>query len=236
MSKLIYVADDEINIRNIIESFLLRDGHRVATFEDGDSLYETFLTAPCDLVVLDVVMPGSSGFVICTKIREISKVPIIMLTARDTDEDYESGIFLGSDDYLTKPFRPVRLSMRIKAIFRRIEMELENKQNEDEVLAFSDIRLYPKKRTSYCNQSALSLTNTEFMFLSHLIINKNKAVSKDELLSVVWGYDRIVETRATDDTVKRLRRKLAQAGSKTSIETVYGFGFRVGSNDEGVYK
>ena len=125
--KTIYIADDEANIRLGIKAFLENSDFIVQDFETGDLLLEAFKQTPSDFVVLDVMMPGSNGFIICKELRKISSVPIIMLTARDSDLDYATGLDLGSDDYLTKPFSPMALTMRIKAIFRRMEME-HNKQ------------------------------------------------------------------------------------------------------------
>ena len=121
--KLIYIADDEDNIRVAIKTFLENAGHIVEDFENGDLLLEAFAVKPADLVVLDVMMPGSNGFIVCKKLRKISTVPIIMLTARDSDLDYATGLDLGSDDYLIKPFSPMALVKRVEAIFRRIEFE-----------------------------------------------------------------------------------------------------------------
>lgn len=224
MSKLIYVADDEKNIRNLIEGFLLKEGYQVRTFQNGDSLLDTFRRQACDLVILDVMMPGSSGFIICSKLRAVSTVPIMLLTARDTEEDYISGISLGSDDYLTKPFSPVKLVMRNKAIFRRIEMETPSNQ---ERVQFSDLKLDELKLQVFCREQELVLTQTEFNLLGYLLKNPHRAVSREELLLKIWGYDNTVETRATDDTVKRLRKKLSDAQSIAVIETVRGFGFRI---------
>ena len=121
--KKIYIADDEATIRNAIKAFLENAGYIVEDFESGDLLLEAFAENPADLVVLDVMMPGTNGFVVCKELRKKSSVPIIMLTARDSDLDYATGLDLGSDDYLTKPFSPMALTMRIKAIFRRMEFE-----------------------------------------------------------------------------------------------------------------
>ncbi|MCL2367819.1 MAG: response regulator [Oscillospiraceae bacterium] len=121
--KTIYIADDETTIRRAIKTFLESAGYTVEDFESGDQLLAAFAESPADLVVLDVMMPGSNGFVVCKELRKKSSVPIIMLTARDSDLDYATGLDLGSDDYLVKPFSPMALTMRIKAIFRRIEFE-----------------------------------------------------------------------------------------------------------------
>jgi len=233
MSKLIYIAEDEKNIRHLVQSFLQKEGYKVEAFENGDLLYSAFNLEPCDLVILDIVMPGSSGLMICTKLREISKVPIIMLTAKDTDEDYISGISLGSDDYFTKPVNPVQLVMRVKALFRRISMELNSADDVDnrEDIRFSDLMVYTNKMITYCKNVELVLTNTEYRFLVYLLDNKSRAVPRDELFSKIWGYDCEIETRAIDDTVKRLRRKLATVESSVSIDTVRGFGFRISAKD-----
>ena len=236
MKKTIYIAEDEQNIRMLVESFLKKEGYNVSSFENGDELYEKFQKAPADLIILDIMMPGSSGFIICTKIREVSNVPIIMLTARDTDDDYISGISLGSDAYFTKPFSPVKLIMQVKAMLRRVEMDT---QEASQALPsapietrFLDITINHNKLTANCRDIKLKLTNTEFALLSFLFKHQERAVTRKELLSQIWGYGTMVETRATDDTVKRLRRKLAAANSKVAINTIRGYGFTVGEKDE----
>ena len=126
MNKKIYIAEDDNNIRHGIKTFLENAGYIVEDFENGDLLMESFLKSPADLLILDVMMPGSNGFIICKEIRKISHVPIIMLTARDSDLDYATGLDLGSDDYIIKPFSPMALVMRVNALFRRIDFERED--------------------------------------------------------------------------------------------------------------
>jgi DNA-binding response OmpR family regulator len=121
--KRIYIADDEASIRDAIKKFLENEGYYVEDYETGDLLLQNFLDRPADLVILDVMMPGSNGFVICRELRKITRIPIIMLTARDSDLDYMTGLSLGSDDYFTKPFSPMSLVLRVKAIFRRLELD-----------------------------------------------------------------------------------------------------------------
>ncbi|MCL2425751.1 MAG: response regulator transcription factor [Oscillospiraceae bacterium] len=226
MQKLIYIADDERNIRNLVKAFLEKEGYQTKAFENGDLLFEAFMQHECDLVILDIMMPGNSGLIICTKLREISDVPIIMLTAKDTEEDYISGLALGSDDYFTKPFSPTKLTMRVKAMLRRVDMYTKVEQQSAEI-QYEDLTIYPDKLTAYCRGEALALTKTEFSLLTYLLENQDKAVSREELLNTIWGYESAVESRATDDTVKRLRRKLSSANSTVSIETVWGYGFKV---------
>jgi len=129
-SQRIFIADDETAIREAIQAFLRNEGYEVAAFPTGDALLARFKDDPCDLVILDVMMPGSNGFTICKAIRAISTVPIIMLTARDTDLDYATGLSLGSDDYFTKPFSPLALVARVKAIFRRVEYDTGSSGSE----------------------------------------------------------------------------------------------------------
>lgn len=224
MPKLIYIADDEANIRHLVKTFLQSEGYIVKDFENGDSLLEEFNKKACDLVILDIMMSGSDGFEICTKIREFSIVPIIMLTARDSDLDYITGLTLGSDDYFTKPFSPMSLVMRVKSIFRRIEFE-KNENHKDLELNFGEIKINTGNKVVTFKSNNIELTPNEFSLLTYLFENQDRAVSREELLNKVWGYDSEVETRAADDTVKRLRKKISH--TNVLIETVWGFGFRL---------
>ncbi len=224
MQKLIYAADDEENIRNLVKSFLIREGYEVEVFKTGDLLLAAFENKPSDLVVLDIMMPGTDGFSVCVQLRQKSTVPIIMLTARDTDADYIAGITLGSDDYFTKPFSPTALVMRVKAIFRRIELEKQAPM-ENRNISFADISINLMTKTVTCDGDLIALTPNEYNLISFLIANRERAISRDELLDKLWGYNSAVETRVADDTVKRLRKKISD--SMLVIDTVWGYGFRL---------
>ena len=223
----IYIADDDSNIREGIKIFLESDGYRVTVFENGDLLLAQFNCDSCDLVILDIMMPGSDGFSICTELRKISTVPIIMLTARDTELDYATGMSLGSDDYFTKPFSTISLVMRVKAIFRRIQYERQNvlSQNNLVLLSFGDITIDEKTKTVTIHDESLSLTPNEYNLLSYLVRHRDRAVSRDELLEQIWGFQIEIQTRASDDTVLRLRKKISS--SNVVIDSVWGFGFRL---------
>jgi DNA-binding response OmpR family regulator len=226
MGKLIYIADDEVNIKNLVKSFLERENYEVFAFDNGDDLLKAFTKKHCDLVILDIMMPGSDGLTICSMIRQISSVPIIMLTARDSDADFIAGITLGSDDYFTKPFSPMQLVMRVKAIFRRIDMDTKPAPNQE--LTFGDIKVNLASKTVVNinrDNEEIQLTPNEFNLLVYLMENQNRAVSRDELLDKIWGFTGEIETRVADDTVKRLRKKLSDAN--LIIDTVWGFGFRI---------
>ncbi len=225
-NKLIYLADDEINICNIIKSFLVREGFLVETFNNGRDILDAFNKNPCDMLIIDIMMPQIDGYSLCTQIRQKSSVPIIIVSAKDTESDKIAGLTLGSDDYLTKPFSPMELIARIKSIFRRIELDQARLQSL-QVNVFCDIVInFDKKQIEYKNKD-IGLTVMEFEVLNYLVNNKSKAISRNELLDKVWGYENVVETRATDDCIKRIRKKLADSGSCIKIETVWGFGFKI---------
>lgn len=223
MSKLIYIADDDVNIRKLVRSFLERVGYTVETFPDGEMLLERFRKKESDLVILDVMMPGRDGFLITEPIRRESRVPIIMLTARDTETDLVLGIQMGSDDYLSKPFSPTTLNMKVRVLFRRIELDQGSPRREE--LVFEDIKILPEQKRVTVADQEVDLAPNKFSLLEYLMMNQDRAVSRAELLDKVWGYTVAVETRVTDDTLKCLRRKIR--GSSVIIETVWGFGFRL---------
>lgn len=224
--KLIYVADDDDNIRQIVKTFLSSDGYTVEDFPTGDLLLERFREVPCELAILDVMMPGSDGFTVCTELRKRSTVPIIMLTARDSENDYAMGLGLGSDDYITKPFSAMALLMRVRAIFRRIDFESQKHEAPaSSAVSVGKLRLDEERRRILSDAGALALTPTEYEVLKYLMLHADQAVSRDELLNAVWGFESVVETRATDDTVRRLRQKLGGCG--VNIAAVWGYGFRL---------
>lgn len=227
MSKRIYAADDEKSIRELIQAFLQDGGYEVEIFENGDQLYQRFLEKPSDMVILDIMMPGHDGLEVCRMLRKHSDVPIIMLTARDTENDFVLGMSIGSDDYITKPFRPTMLQMKIKAIFRRIE--LEHKDTEQKELQVGNLRISSYERKIY-NEKAhqeLSFSMTEFALLSYLAENPKKAVSREECLKQVWGIETEIETRVVDETVRKIRKKLSTLDATVRIETVWGHGYRI---------
>jgi len=224
--KLIYIADDEVNICNIIKSFLLKEGYAVETFNNGRSMLDAFNIKPADMLVIDIMMPEIDGFSLCSSIRQQSSVPIIIVSAKDTETDKIAGLSLGSDDYLTKPFSPMELIARIKSIFRRIELDKAKREDARE-LRLGDITVKPDIKQAEFGGKSIGLTGMEFNLLYYLVENKNKAVSRGELLDKIWGFENEVETRATDDMIKRIRKKLSDNGSTLKIETVWGFGFKI---------
>ena len=229
MNHSIYIADDEKNIRELIKNFLESDGYTVTAFENGDRLLEEFRRKPADLVILDIMMPGTDGLTVCRILREETDIPIIILSARDSDLDYVQGITIGGDDYLVKPFRPTELLMHVRSLLRRMEMAAKSssRKTDEQDMTVGDLTYKAGTNTMTCRSHPLDLTQTEFKILTFIMSNPEKAFSKKELLETVWGYEAEVETRVTDESMRRLRKKLASAGSCVNIQTVWGFGYKL---------
>lgn len=235
MSHSIYIADDEKNIRDLIKSFLESDGYDVSAFETGDELKAVFDEKPADLVILDIMMPGTDGLTLCRKLREKSSVPIIILTAKDSEYDYVQGITIGSDDYLTKPFRPTALLMRVRSLLRRMDMNEKGDRSSkmsDEDISIGDLTFSGRRNEILCGGRPVKLTRTEPKMLSYMMKNPEKAYSRDELLNAIWGYDTKVETRVTDETLRRIRKQLSACESNVSVRTMWGFGYRIEVNGD----
>lgn len=232
MGALIYLADDDPGLLEVFSAFLTNAGFDVRTFPTGDDLAHAFAQHEPDLVVLDVMMPGTDGLTVCKNLRAVSDVPIVILTAKDSEMDYMQGLALGGDDYLIKPFSPSMLVMRIKALLRRVEMgRAAGAGATVGEVSYGDIRLSEAAHEVRAGGVAIDLTMTEFALLQCLLESAGSAVSRDTLLSKVWGIDVAVETRVTDETVRRVRRKLQAAGSRTQIKAVWGYGYKLEAGD-----
>lgn len=226
VTALVYIADDDPGLLEVFSAFLENAGFSVRSFPTGDDLALEFENHEPDLVILDIMMPGTDGLTLCKKLRETSNVPIVILTAKDSEMDYMHGLAIGADDYLTKPFSPSMLVMRVKSLLRRIEMErASSAQTRD--IAFGDLVLSERDHELRASGKTIELTMTEFALAQCLIERQGAAVSRDELLSKVWGFNAEVETRVTDETVRRIRGKLRKAGSTTQIKAVWGYGYKL---------
>ena len=228
MSNVIYLADDEEDIREILSQFLGNAGYEVRCFPTGDDLYEAFNDKECDLVILDVMMPGTDGLTICKNIRAKSLVPIIILTAKETEADQMKGFMNGSDDYLVKPFSPSLLVLRVNALLRRTNMN-----KEDDNITYGDLVFSEREHAVNCNGKELGLTMTEFSLLECLIADAGSAVSRNDILDKVWGIDTDdVETRVVDETIRRIRQKLKASNSNVKIAAVWGYGYKLEIDNE----
>lgn len=230
MMKHIFVIDDDVNIRQLIVRYLEKEGYKVSGFESADEVLDAFGHGAPDALVLDIMMPGSmDGLDLCKKIRTFSEVPIIFVSAKDEAVDRIIGLELGADDYLSKPFSPRELLVRLKIIFRRID-PLTITTQESTFYRVKDLRIDDSKRVCQVNDIELSLTNNEYMLLFYLVKNKNISFTRESLIQNIWGYDYVGESRMIDDLVKRLRKKLKNAGSAAEITTVWGYGYRIDDN------
>ena len=222
MEKLkILVVDDESRMRKIVRDFLVRKGYEVIEAGDGESaLDEFYKTKSIALVILDVMMPKMNGWEVCKEIRETSKVPIIMLTAKSEESDELLGFDLGVDEYITKPFSPKILVARVEAILRRT-----NQMGEAlEVKAIAGIVLDKTAHQVTIDGKSVDLSLKEFELLEYFMSNPGVALSRDQILNGVWDYDYYGDARTIDTHVKKLRSKMGEKGN--CIKTVWGLGYK----------
>ncbi len=216
---LLLVEDDD-SIGRLVKQYLeQQDGWRVVWLRSGEEVLVELRQHPVRLVVLDIGLPGIDGFEVCRRIRAGSKVPIIMLTARDEEPDRVAGLELGADDYVAKPFSPRELSARIKAILRRSEQ-----RNEDEVLSAREIVLRRDSREVTVAGAPVELTGKEFDLLACFLEHPGIVLSRERLLDLVWGMTYPGGTRTVDMHVAQLRRKL---GDAEGIRTMRGAGYKL---------
>jgi DNA-binding response OmpR family regulator len=224
LMKTILIADDEKSIREIIKTYLENSGYTVKSFENGDALLEYFQSHGGDLAILDIMMPGSDGYEICRKLRRDSDLPIIFVSAKDEEFDRILGLELGSDDYLSKPFSPRELVVRVKNLFRRID---QSSQSKPQALTLLNTIIYPEQRKVLSGDSEISFTKKEFDLFLYMCSHKNRAFSRNQLIEEVWGFEYIGETRIIDDVIKRIRKKLTASLSTVVITTVWGYGYKI---------
>jgi DNA-binding response OmpR family regulator len=221
MASKILLVDDEQNIRELAALYLEKEGFAVDYASNGSEALQRFQQSPANLVLLDVMMPGMDGFEVCRELRRESDVPVLMLTARSEDVDKIVGLELGADDYMTKPFNPRELVARVKAILRRYETG----RRPQNVIAVGDLTVDKARREAKIGEDRLNLRTKEFDLLVAFVENPGIALTRDQLLESVWGYDYAGETRTVDVHVQHLRSKLIGAG--VQIETLRGVGYKL---------
>ena len=218
----ILLVEDEENLHSFLKLELEYEGYEVTVSENGKEALELFHRNQYDMVLLDLMLPGINGLEVCRRIREESMVPIIMLTARDTVMDRITGLQLGADDYLPKPFDTQELLARMKGIFRRIQY---TQTNDAVQLTFKDLKLDIMSRQVMRGSNTIELTNKEFELLHVFMKNINRVLTRDILLEQVWGYEHVVETNVVDVYIRYLRNKLDENNKEEYIQTVRGFGY-----------
>jgi DNA-binding response OmpR family regulator len=219
----VVVVDDDEHIRELATLYLKKEGFEVTSAADGTSGLELIRTLQPSLVVLDLMLPGMTGFDVCRELRQNNNVPIIMLTARDEDIDKVVGLELGADDYLTKPFNPRELVARVKAILRRAEGNAPN--NAGPIIKLSALTLDKQRREVRVHGDEVPFRTKEFDLLAALADNAGIVLTREQLLDRVWGYNFYGETRTVDVHVQHVRAKLADSG--LNITTVRGVGYKL---------
>lgn len=226
MRQRILIVDDETSIQELIKFNLEQAGFETEVANDGIEAIEKFESYKPDLIVLDLMLPGKDGYDVCKEIRRNSNVPIIMLTAKETELERVLGLELGADDYITKPFSPLELVARIKAVLRRASTQDDPEENEYQV---GNISLQVDTREVRVDGNLVELTRKEFDLLHIFMKNVNKVLTREVLLQKVWGYEYEGETRTVDVHIRHLRRKLGPEG-ETRIETIHGVGYKLRGN------
>lgn len=221
----ILVVDDEPNVCELVRIYLEREGFGVLVAHDGLAALSTIEEERPDLVVLDLMLPGLDGWKVCEKLRSCgNKVPIIMLSAKGEEMDRILGLELGADDYVTKPFSPMELVARIRALLRRLGKQ------EEEILKFQSLIVDRTRRQVLLGGSQgkeeVQLTPKEFDLLWFMASNSGLAVSREQILDKVWGYDYFGDARTVDAHIKRLRQKLQNETSPQYIHTIWGVGYK----------
>jgi len=223
MPERILVVDDEPDLLELVRVNLAESGFQVEATTSGREVLERVRRSPPDLLVLDLMMPDVAGTDICRQIRatpELADLPIIMLTAKAEELDRVVGFELGADDYVTKPFSPRELALRVRAVLRRGR----GAAAEGRILEKGELRVDVERHRCFVDGGEIELTSKEFALLSELMSRPGRVLTRDRLLELVWGSDITVTSRTIDTHLKRLREKLGQAGPL--IETVRGVGYR----------
>ena len=221
--KKILIVEDEESIRGFLKINLKRNGYEVIEVDNGEDGIKIDKKEKPAIVILDVMLPGIDGFNVCKRIREEEKnIGIIMLTAKSQDIDKITGLEYGADDYIVKPFNPMELLLRIKAILRRIGDEEEKRTIEQ---GRFKIDTYAKK--VFKSDKEIDLTPKEYSIIKLFLENPEKAFSRDELMDLIWGENYIADPKIVDVNIRRLRSKIESSSSKQGyIETIWGFGYR----------
>lgn len=221
----ILVVDDESRMRKLVKDFLTKSNYEVIEAEDGAQAIDLFFEQnDIALIILDVMMPNMDGWQVCKEIREYSKVPIIMLTAKSDERDELQGFELGVDEYISKPFSPKILVARVEAILRRT-----SQASADEVIEAGGILINKAAHSVLVDGHPVDLSYKEFELLTYFVENKGIALSREKILNSVWNYDYFGDARTIDTHVKKLRSKMGEKGEL--IRTIWGMGYKFEVNE-----
>lgn len=230
MTKTILVVEDEISIATLLQYNLEQAGFRVLLAHDGREGLDLAVAQKPDLMLLDIMLPTMDGMEVCKELRSLRmNIPIIMLTARDDEFDKVLGLELGADDYMTKPFSPREVIARVKAVLRRFVpvTTAEETQPNEVTYDYGALKVFPERFEAFLQDKALEFTPKEFELLVYLLENKNRVLTRDQLLSSVWNYDFAGDTRIVDVHISHLRDKIEENSRKPIfIKTIRGLGYK----------
>jgi two-component system alkaline phosphatase synthesis response regulator PhoP len=228
MMKKILIVEDEHSIATLLSYNLVQAGYETVVANDGQKGYELALSEEPALIVLDLMLPSLDGVEVCKLLRQQKvSTPIIMLTAKDDEFDKVLGLELGADDYMTKPFSPREVVARIKAVLRRTENKPVPQEDSSTPLTFGELTVYPDRFEVFMSDEQIEFTPKEFELLVYLMENKNRVLTRDQLLSAVWKYDFAGDTRIVDVHISHLREKIEENSRKpTFIKTIRGLGYK----------
>ena len=230
MSKTILVVEDEISIATLLKYNLEQAGFTVLLAHDGKAGLQMALQEGPDLIILDLMLPILDGMEVCKELRSQKKnIPIIMLTARDDEFDKVLGLELGADDYMTKPFSPREVIARVNAVLRRFTPVpvIEEVEMTEVSYEYGDLKVFPNRFEAFLGDESLEFTPKEFELLVYLLENKNRVLTRDQLLSAVWNYDFVGDTRIVDVHISHLREKIEENSRKpVFIKTIRGLGYK----------
>ena len=225
MARNILVVEDDRNISDLIRMYLEKEGFDVRIAYDGGKAVEEYDRQAPDMVLLDIMLPVMDGWSVCAHIREKAKTPIIMLTAKSEVNDRITGLEMGADDYLVKPFEMKELMARINAVLRRSGKHSEDK-GENKVVTYENLSINLTNYELKVNGVQVDTPPKEMELIYHLASNPNRVFTRDQLLDEVWGFDYYGDSRTVDVHVKRLREKLEGASDKWALKTVWGVGYK----------
>ncbi|MEO4051958.1 response regulator transcription factor [Solibacillus sp. CAU 1738] len=229
MGKTILIVEDEVSIATLLQYNLEQAGFTVLLAHDGKVGLELAIEKAPDLMLLDLMLPKLDGMEVCKELRSLRKnIPIIMLTARDDEFDKVLGLELGADDYMTKPFSPREVIARVKAVLRRFTTPvIEEIKTGEKLYEYGPLKVFPERFEASLEEEALEFTPKEFELLVYLLENKNRVLTRDQLLSAVWNYDFAGDTRIVDVHISHLREKIEENSRKPLfIKTIRGLGYK----------
>ena len=222
MARNILVVEDDHNISNLIQLYLVKEGFDVRLADDGGKAIEEFQSKVPDLILLDIMLPVMDGWAVCAKIRETSRVPIIMLTAKGEVMDRIQGLEMGADDYIVKPFEMKELIARINAVLRRTEIPNDTSKR----LTFDKLTIDLDSYELIVDGKRVDTPPKELELLYHLASTPNRVYTRNQLLDEVWGFDYFGDSRTVDVHIKRLREKIENVSPEWSLKTVWGVGYK----------